>query len=285
MDTAFFNGVFLPKEQIRISPDDRGFLFGDGVYEVMKWYAGFFYDPASHLARLKRSLREIRIDWLDPDSFLHISEGLIKANNLLDKYALVYFQVTRGASPRNHSFPDPAVEPTIYAFARETEPVRTSTGPVAGVMTAKDIRWSRCDIKSIALLANTLSFQNAHERGMKECIFIRDGYITEGSRSNFFLVADGRLYTHPESDYILSGITRKNMIRYAMESGIPVVQEPFHLSGLPKITEAFITNTSAEVTPVAYIDGSRVGNGKPGPVTRQLQKKFNDELTLLKDRY
>jgi D-alanine transaminase len=284
MDTAFFNGIFLPKEKIRVSPDDRGFLFGDGIYEVMKWYAGFFFDPAGHLARLKRSLREIRIDLPDPEAFLNISEGLVKANKLEDKYALVYFQVTRGASPRSHSFPDPAVEPTIYAFARKTEPVNTSTGPAAGVMTARDIRWSRCDIKSIALLANTLSFQDAHERGLFECIFIRDGYLTEGSRSNFFLVSDGRLYTHPESENILSGITRKNIIRYAMESGIPVVQEPFPASDLAKISEAFLTNTSAEVTPVAFIDSKKVGTGEPGPVTRQLHRKFLDELTIMKDR-
>ncbi len=282
MNIAFINGDFLPKEDIRISPDDRAFLFGDGIYEVMKWYGSFFYDTESHVARLKRSLREVRINWRGSDAFLNIATALIKKNNLEQKQALVYLQVTRGAAPRNHSFPDPEVEPTVYAFTREIKHSDSDLSEGVAVLLRKDIRWSRCDIKSVSLLANTMSFQEAHEIGMKECIFVRDGLITEGSRSNIFLVADSILYTYPESQFILSGVTRKNIIRFARESGITVREEPFAETNLGKITEAFITNTSAEVTPVTSFDQMKVGNGIPGPFTILIHKKFLAETNALK---
>jgi D-alanine transaminase len=282
MNIAYLNGSFLPTDNIRISPDDRGFLFGDGIYEVMKWYGGFFFDMESHLARLKRSLREVRINWPETDSFPSFAAELIKINKLEECHALIYLQVTRGAAPRNHAFPDPEVQPTVYAFARETG--QTCMEPVTGVkvILRKDIRWSRCDIKSVSLLANTLSFQEAHERDMRECIFVREGMITEGSRSNIFLVADGTLYTHPESGYILSGVTRKNIIRLAKESGIIVKEVPFPEKDLGNIQEAFICNTSAEVTPVTAFEGIQVGTGLPGPVTLQIHRKFSDEILKLR---
>jgi D-alanine transaminase len=282
MNIAYFNGTFLPKENIRISPDDRGFLFGDGIYEVMKWYGSFFFDPQSHHARLKRSLREVHINWPEADNLKSIARELIRINKLEEKQALVYLQVTRGEAPRNHSFPDPEVQPTAYAFARETGQPSTEVRPGVGVILRKDIRWSRCDIKSVSLLANTLSFQEAHERGMKECIFVREGMITEGARSNIFIVSDNSLYTHPESEYILSGITRKNILRYAKESGIDVKELPFPEKNLGMIQEAFISNTSAEVTPVTFFEAMKVGNGMPGEVTLLIHKKFRDELTALK---
>jgi D-alanine transaminase len=281
MDIAFINGEFLPKEKIKISPDDRGFLFGDGIYEVMKWYGSFFFDSESHLVRLKRSLREVKINWVEAGSFLNISSELIRKNNLENRHALVYMQVTRGAAPRNHSFPDPEVAPTVYAFAREIKQAGSALPAGVSVLLRKDIRWSRCDIKSVSLLANTLSFQEAHERGMKECIFVRDGVITEGSRSNIFIVSDGTLFTHPESGCILSGVTRKNIIRIAKESGIPVSDEPFPEKDLGKIQEAFITNTSAEVTPVISFEQIKVGNGDPGPVTAQIHKRFHAEINTM----
>ena len=282
MNITYFNGNFIPEENVRISPDDRGFLFGDGIYEVMKWYSGFFFDPESHLARLKRSLREVRINWPEADTFLSFAGELIKINKLEGREALIYLQVTRGEAPRNHSFPDPEVKATSYAFVRETGPANTDTPQGVKVILRKDIRWSRCDIKSVSLLANTLSFQEAHERGMKECIFVRDGVITEGSRSNIFLVAGGTIYTHPESEYILSGVTRKNIIRMAKDSGIEVKEVPFPEKDLGRIEEAFICNSSAEVTPVTSFDTIQVGSGMPGPVTLLIRKKFQKEITTLK---
>ncbi|MDO9340988.1 MAG: aminotransferase class IV [Bacteroidales bacterium] len=282
MEIAYFNGKFLPKDEIKISPDDRGFLFADGIYEVMKWYEGFFYDKESHLARMKRGLREIRINWPEEDTFPIFANELINRNRLSDSQALIYLQVTRGVAPRTHSFPDPEVNPTIYAFVKEFRSTGIVPGSGVKVMLKEDIRWSRCDIKSVALLANILSFQEAHEKGFNECIFVRNGMITEGSRSNIFFVIDGTLYTHPESEHILSGVTRKNILRIAKEAGITAKEEPLPEKKLGIIHEAFITNTSAEVTPVIAINKLTVGNGMPGPVTMLIHKSFNAGIIALK---
>jgi D-alanine transaminase len=282
VNITYFNGSFIPKENVRISPDDRGFLFGDGIYEVMKWCGNFFYDPESHLARLKRSLSEVHINWPEADTFPSFAAELVKINKLEGRENIIYLQVTRGEAPRNHSFPDPEVKATSYAFVREIHHTKSESVKGVKVLLRKDIRWSRCDIKSVALLANTLSFQEAHERGMKECIFVRDGVLTEGSRSNIFLVAGGILYTHPESEYILSGITRKNIIRLAKDCGIEVKEVPFPEKDLQRIDEAFICNTSAEITPVTFFDTLQIGNGMPGPVTLLIHKKFEAEIIALK---
>jgi D-alanine transaminase len=282
MNIAYFNGKYLPKDEIKISPDDRGFLFADGIYEVMKWYGGFFYDIDSHLIRMKRSLKETRINWTEEDTFLTFSKELIKRNQLSDRQALIYLQVTRGAAPRTHHFPEPAVNPTVYSFASEIISNGIPTGSGVKVLLKKDFRWSRCDIKSVALLANTLSFQEAHEKGFNECVFVRDGMITEGSRSNIFFVIDGTLYTHPESENILSGLTRKNILRIAREAGIPVKEEPLPEKNLAIIHESFITNTSVEVAPVVAINEMPVGNGIPGPVTMNIRKFFLAEINALK---
>lgn len=282
METAFFNGSFLPKDQIHISPDDRGFLFGDGVYEVIRWYKGFFLDMEGHHNRLKRSLRELRINWPESDHFPSVSHELIKQNKLEDQSSMVYLQVTRGVAPRTHSFPSPEVKPTIYAYARGFSPDTVSKEPGIKVMLKEDIRWSRCDIKSVSLLANTISFQEASENGLDECIFVRNGVITEGTRSNIFFVIDGKLFTHPESNWVLSGITRRNILRIAQEAGISIKEEGLQENRIRFAREAFITNTSAEVTPVIDIGGNSIGDGVPGPITKLLTEKFLSEINALR---
>jgi D-alanine transaminase len=282
METAYFNGKLLPKDEIKLSPDDRGFLFADGIYEVVRWYEGFFYDMSSHVTRLKRSLRELRINWSEADSFPAFAGSLIKMNNLENQPAMVYLQVTRGAARRSHSFPSPEVPPTAYAYAWGFIPDRISMETGIKVMLKEDIRWSRCDIKSVALLPNTLSFQEACENGLKECIFIRNGLITEGSHSNIFFVIDNILFTHPESNHILSGITRKNILRIAQESGIKIREEALQENRIRLIQEAFITNTSAELTPVTELGGNTIGEGVPGPVTKSIRTKFDNEIKALK---
>ncbi len=282
METAYFNGILIPKDEIKISPDDRGFLFADGVYEVVRWYEGFFYDMSSHMARLKRSLRELRINWVEADSFPTIAENLIRINMLTDEPAMIYLQVTRGAARRSHSFPSPEIPPTAYACAWGFAPDSQSKEKGIKVMLKEDIRWSRCDIKSVALLPNTISFQEAHENGLKECIFVRNGLITEGSHSNIFFVIDGTLFTHPESNHVLSGITRKNILRIAQESGIKTREEAVQENRIRFIQEAFITNTSAEVTPVIELGGNTVGEGIPGPVTIIIRDKFDNEIKAFK---
>jgi D-alanine transaminase len=282
METVYFNGKFLPKEDVSISPDDRGFLLADGVYEVVRWYEGFFFDMGSHVTRLKRSLRELRINWTGTENFPSVAAELIKLNKLEDQSAMVYLQVTRGAAKRTHSFPSPDVEPTVYAYVWGFAPDKISRGNGIKVMLKDDIRWSRCDIKSIALLANTISFQEAHENGSKECIFVRNGIITEGSRSNIFFVIDGTLFTHPESNHILSGVTRKNILRIAQELGISIREEALVENRIRFIQEAFISNTSAEETPVTDLGGNTLGEGLPGPVTKRISEKFDAEIIALK---
>jgi D-alanine transaminase len=282
METVFFNGKFLPKNEISISPDDRGFLFADGIYEVVRWYEGFFYDMNSHMTRLKRSLRELRINWSEADTFPTIAGDLIKLNKLGNQPAMVYLQVTRGAARRSHYFPSPEVSPTVYSYAWGFVPDIKLKETGVKVMLKEDIRWSRCDIKSIALLPNTLSFQEACENGLKECIFVRNGLITEGSHSNIFFVIDGTLFTHPESNHVLSGITRKNILRIAEESGIKVREEAVQENRLRFVREAFISNTSAEVTPVTDLGGNTIGEGIPGPITRLILDKFESEIKAFK---
>lgn len=278
MSISYFNGKFLPKDDIKVSPDDRGFLFADGVYEVVRWYEGFFFDMDSHLSRLKRSLRELRIIWNDVELFPALSLELIKQNNLENEPAMIYLQVTRGVAKRSHNFPSPDVPPTIYAYAWGFVPDSLSKESGIKVMLKEDIRWSRCDIKSVALLANTLSFQEAYQVGLKECIFVRNGLITEGSHSNIFFVIDGMLCTHPETNHVLSGVTRKNILRIAHEAGLKIREEAVQENRIRFIKEAFISNTSAEVTPVTVLGGNTIGDGVPGPVTKLIQEKFDREV-------
>lgn len=285
METAYFNGEYMPYGEIRISPDDRGFLFADGIYEVVRWYeGGFFFDMEGHTARLKRSLREIRINWPGSDSFPSIAWELVERNDLTGSPVLVYIQVTRGTAKRSHAFPAPAVTPTVYAFARSFIPARDLIASGIGVTLVEDPRWNRCDIKSVALLPNILSFQDARETGCYESVFVKNGFITECAHSNIFLVINGTLFTHPENENILSGITRKNVIRIANAEGMDLKEVPVNEESLGDVSEAFVTNTSFEIAPVIAINNKSVGDGRPGPVTLFLREKFDAGLAALKAR-
>jgi D-alanine transaminase len=284
MEIAFFNGKYLPKDDVKISPDDRGFLFAEGIYEVARWYEGFFYDMEGHIARMKRGLREIRIDWPEADSFSSIAEELIKRNNLDRSPALVYIQVTRGEATRKHAFPSPPVKPTVYSFATGFVPENKGKESGVSVILKDDLRWERCDIKSVALLGNTLSFQEAVDKGCFECAFIRNGQITECTHSNIFFVIKGEIYTHPESKFILSGITRRNIIRIAKKAGIIVKEYAISEENLGLVDEAFISNTSGEVTPVTVMGGLTIGDGNPGLLTQLIKEKFNEEIATFKGK-
>ncbi|MDQ1333027.1 MAG: hypothetical protein QG576_1062 [Bacteroidota bacterium] len=282
MSTAYFNGKFLPKDDVKISPDDRGFLFADGIYEVVRWYEGFFYDMPGHMSRLRRSLNEIRLSCIESESFPTVASELITRNNLQNIPSLVYLQITRGAAKRSHAFPGPDVHPTFYAFARGFHPEKEVIEAGINVIIRQETRWSRCDIKSVSLLPNILSFQEARDLNCHECIFVRDGMITECAHSNVFFVIKGVIYTHPESENILSGITRKNIIRIAGEIGIRVIETPVAENKLDEISEAFITNTSFEIAPVISINKIITGDGHPGPLTRAIREKFDEEIRSLR---
>lgn len=276
METIYLNGRFISKEEAKISPDDRGFLFADGIYEVVRWYTKSFFDMPGHVTRLKRSLKAVRIDWPEADDFPSIAGKLISLNGLENSPAMVYLQVTRGAARRSHNFPAVPVPPTVYSYAWGFVPDKGAALKGISIILKEDIRWSRCDIKSTALLPNILSFEDAFSAGYGECAFVRNGYITECSHSNIFFVKDKILYTHPESNFILSGISRKNVIKTARENEIPVREEPWPADQVGIADEAFISNTSAEITPVIEIDGIKTGSGQPGKITKLLMEKFHE---------
>jgi len=278
MDIVYLNGQFLPRDKAAINPDDRGFLFGDSIYEVTRWYGGYFFDIASHAERLRRSLAETKINWYENDRYEEISEELINRNDLGAECAIVYIQVTRGAAPRNHAFPDPPVQPTVYGFARRHS-INTLLGERgAALHLIPDPRWSRCDIKSTALLANVMAYQEAHDNKCEEVCFVRDGLVTEGAHSNIFFVRDGTVYTHPESNHILSGITRKNIIALANENDMPLSEEAVPADMLVYMHEAFISNTSGEIVPVLRIGSHAIGEGVPGTITKKLQRMLRDYI-------
>jgi D-alanine transaminase len=273
-ELVWLNGRMVPKQEAFITPDDRGFLFADGVYEVVRWYGNFFLGMDGHQKRLRRSLAEMRLDGFDVEEFPSVCQQLLEVNQLQSEEALVYLEITRGASPRTHHFPVQPVPPTVYGFARRFQPDKHAG--VAGVVIAllPDIRWMRCDIKSVSLLGNVLSYQQAKERGLFECIFHRDGLITEASHSNILFVRNGVLFTHPESPLILSGITRGIVLQLAADLGISISLEPVPLADLYTCDEAFLSGTSVEVLPVVEIEGRKIGDGTPGKITRQLQEAF-----------
>jgi D-alanine transaminase len=216
--------------------------------------------------------------WSDIDTFPDLAEERVNKNDLGSDCSLVYVQVTRGEAPRNHVFPDPAVPPTVYASVRRQSMDTLLWERGIAIAVAPDPRWNRCDIKSTALLANVMSLQEAHDTGFMEVCFVRDGFITEGAHSNIFLVRNDTVYTHPESNYILSGITRKNVISLAAENGIGLAEERVAADMIPYIHEAFITNTSGEVIPVIRIGDQVLGDGTPGDITRNIHRLFREKV-------
>jgi D-alanine transaminase len=275
-ETAFLNGRFLPLAEATVSIEDRGFQFGDGVYEVIRTYSGRPFKLDAHLARLDRSAQAI--DLRQPYPFERWVEYVTEGLRLGDfPETKIYVQITRGTAPRDHAYA-PDLQPTVLMTFRELQPLNAivqSTGVAA--MTMKDIRWGRCDIKSINLLANVLARQQAKTRGVFESILVRDGQVTEGAVSNVFIVQDGKLITAPEGGWILSGVTRQVVLELARHEGLTVQERYCSEQELLGATEVFLTGTTVEVLGVVHIDGKQIGTGQPGPLTRSLAKRFLDE--------
>jgi D-alanine transaminase len=271
-----FQNRFLPKEQVIISPDDRGYYFGDGIYEVFRVYNGHIFEAEAHFERLQRSADAVRISL--PFSLHEIKDMLVKLvdiNNVLE--GTVYMQITRGSAPRFHPFPENA-EPVLMAYCNEVKrPLHSMRQGIAAV-TMDDIRWLRCDLKTLNLLPNVLAKQHALDRGADEVILHRSGTVTECSASNIFMVRAGCLYTHPANNLILHGITRAVVIKLAKQLQMPVWEQPFTLDQLCNADEAFITGTTVEITPVVQIDGLPVKDGKPGWWTQKLQNAFEEYI-------
>ena len=272
MSVAYFDGEFGPLEDIRISPLDRGFMFGDGVYEVIPVYAGRLFRAGAHLDRLERSLAEIRIeDPLGRAGWSALLEGLVERNG--GGHQAVYLQVTRGAAPRDHAFPG-GVAPTVFAMSRVTG-VDSDTSPLQAV-TRPDIRWTRCDIKSVALLPHVLMRQEAQDAGASEAIMIRDGLVTEGTSSNVFVVLGDSVHTPAKSTHILGGVTRDLLLELAVEAGIDCREEPVTEAQLRSAREIWVTSSTKEVVPVTRLDGEAVGEGVPGPLWQRVHGLYQD---------
>ncbi|MCU0406693.1 MAG: D-amino-acid transaminase [Ignavibacteriaceae bacterium] len=268
----YFNGQFLNLSDINISPFDRGFLFADGVYESVRTYNKKLFRYKDHLDRLKRSLKETRIDFKELDSIENIIYELMIKNEI-DGEALVYIQITRGtAMPRTHSFPKEKTSPFISVQELKESTEEQTNG--VKVILQEDVRWLRCDIKSISLLPIVLASQKASDENAAEAILVRDGQITEGTHTNFFAVKDETLYTAPKSRLILEGITRKVVLEFCDKFKIDYREEFIYKDDLKSFDEFFITSTTKEITPVTSIDYWIINQGKPGKVTKSLQSLF-----------
>ena len=271
---CYLNGEYMPLNQARISPLDRGFLFADSVYEVLPAFGGRMFRFREHFDRLARSLREIGLPSPHTHAqWLEILEELIKRNGSGEMY--VYVQVTRGTEyGRNHAFPEQVV-PGVFAMAAPLPPL-TDELRANGVsaITVEDFRWGRCDIKSTALLANVLMKQRAAEAGTQEAIIVRDGDVMEGSSTSIFVVKDGKIATPPNSNRILPGTTREVALELA-DGAMQVTIRRIGIDELRAADEVWMSAATRDVLPVTSIDGRAVGTGKPGPVWQRMNEAFN----------
>ncbi|MET1249630.1 D-amino-acid transaminase [Sporolactobacillus sp. STCC-11] len=275
-----YQDQFIDREQAKVDIEDRGYQFGDGIYEAMMVYSGHIFLLEPHMKRLERSARELSLSL--PYSVGHLTENikkLIELNNLED--GVVYFQITRGAAPRQHFFPDNT--PTVITGSVSVR-TRDLTNRPKGIKAclADDIRWLRCDIKTLNLLGNVLAKQKAHVSGAGEAILHRESTVTEGSSSNVFIVKNGQLVTHPADHFILNGITRLFVFDLAKQLDIPYVERKFTVDELLDADEVFITSTSNEVNPVLQIDDQIINNGKQGPISERLIAAFDAEVERIR---
>lgn len=275
MSIVYLNGEYIPKEKAFVSVDDRGFLFGDGIYEVTAAYRGKLFRWPRHLARAEKGLSVLRIDF-DPSGLEEIHHRLLAENNLTDApVSYVYLQITRGVAPRTHAFPAQPVAPTVYMFAGEYKQVpkeRWEQGFAA--VTVLDQRWARADVKTIQLLPNVLGKQAAVDAGVDEIIYVKDGMAIEGALNNFFTVFGETVVTHPTSNQILPGICREVVLELCDQLGYRVEHKAITMAEMFQADEAFHTGTLTEVKPCVMVDGKPIGTGKPGKVTRSLHQAF-----------
>ncbi|HET8808508.1 MAG TPA: D-amino acid aminotransferase [Methylophaga sp.] len=274
MPVVYLNGRFIPAEEAKVSVMDRGYLFGDGIYEVIPVYRGKAFMLEGHLARLQRSLDAIKLsNPLDNVSWAELIANLVDQNGGGDQS--VYLQITRGtAAQRDHIFPQ-AVLPGIFMMSNPLKPVPADWhNKGINCITVDDIRWQRCDIKAIALLANCLMKQRAQEAGAQEALLLRDGALTEGAASNAYIVIHGEIITAPSGPQILSGVTRDLVLALAEKAGVNIQQRFASDSELRAADEVWISSSTKELVPVTMLDGKPVGNGQPGPFWLDLHQRF-----------
>ena len=275
---VYINGRYTPKSEATFSIEDRGMFYADGVYEVIRYYAGRPFAMDLHLKRLRQSLDRVHITPPDDfDQFTGIVQHLLERNDIAE--ARVYWQITRGSAPRNALFPQ-GVKPSVLITVTDVPPLDPE-GPVPcrTATVLSDERWANCWIKSLMLLPNVLATNRAHDAGFDAAILERDDHITEATNANAMAVRQGELWTHPADRYILNGVTRQVMLQLAGELGIPVRESLFTTDELMQADEALLTGTTLHVAAVTHIDHQPIADGKPGPVTRKLHEAFIQRVT------
>lgn len=270
---VYFNGQYINKNDVRISPDDRGFLFGDGVYEVIRAYNGKLFRSEDHLRRLEKNLIEVRIEKALKIDYLKIASELFRLNPNMAADAKIYIQITRGVAPRKH-WANEDLEPTIYAEVSEVIPPIEKWQKGVKIITREDQRRKRCDIKSISLMTSILDNRIAIDQGAQEVVFYYSNFITEGSHTTFCAIKDGKLYTPPEDIHILPGITRQVVKEICLDKNIKFVEEPININDVKQFDEIIILGSTTEVMPVVQVDDWIVGDGKPGAITKKLQESY-----------
>ena len=278
---VYLNGEFLPLSEAKVPVLDRGFIFGDGIYEVIPAYGHQLFRLEEHLQRLQNSLTAVRIQ--NPYSAQQWKQMLSKLleNNPAEDSS-VYLQITRGVAKRDHAFPA-NVKPTVFAMSNPliTTDAKTFNQGVAAI-TLDDIRWQHCNIKAIALLANILLRQTAIDEGAAEAILVRDGEVTEGAASNIFIASSGIIKTPPKGPHLLPGITRDLIVELAQLKQLPMQEVNFSKAELLAADEIWISSSTKEIMPVVKLNDKAVGNGQPGPLTRKMFDIFQDYKRLLK---
>lgn len=272
---VIWNNEIVERSEVKIDMEDRGYQFSDGIYDVVRAYNGKFFTLNEHVNRLFSSAEKIELILpFTKEELKQLLTKLIQVNNI--DTGNVYMQLTRGIGiPRNHSYPDPELVPPVFTATTTLVP-RDQTAMDQGMsaIIVPDMRWLRCDIKSISLLGNIMAKHEAHKKGGDEAILHRDGVVTECSSSNVWMIKDDTIYTHPDGNLVLPGITKIMLLKVARKAGIPVKEEAFTLEDLKEADEVFASSTTMEAMPITSIDGNLVGNGKRGPGVERLQKLY-----------
>src|SRR3954471_11348480 len=277
---VYLNGQYLPIEEAKISVLDRGFIFGDAVYEVWRLVNGKLFESDRHLARLANGLRDVHITSPaeSKKTKLHeISDRLVKENGIKGEGSL-FLEMSRGVAPRAHQYPRPPVPPTVFLMAAPFTPPEELRAKGGAVILIDDVRWQRCNVKTTQLLPNVMAKQQAFESDCLDAIFIRDGIVTETSHANVMAVANGALWTHPIDGSVLPGVTRDVVLELAKKNGIPVREEGMTIAAFRKADEVFLAGTLSDVMPIVRVDGKQVGAGKPGPVSLKLLGALRERL-------
>lgn len=279
MTTVYLNGEFVARDRAMVSVDDRGFVFGDGIYEGVRTIAGRLFEWPAHAERMIAGLGGLRID-IPAERVIAlgpVAERLVRDNDLATGDAFIYMQITRGVAPRTHAFPPAGTTPTVFVSASRLT-MRPELRAGVRAITFDDLRWGRCDWKTLNLLGSVLARQAAAEAGAFDAILVRDGVVTEGSATTVFAVVGGVLRTHPLGHRILPSITRKVVLECIAERELRIREEAVSLTELRRADEVFLCGTTTDVTPVISIDGAPVGSGAPGPIAAALREALDARL-------